>query len=122
MRQYLQYHYIASNSNPAGTKLRLADAGDGSEYSKAHALCHPRLSKYHDLFGYNCLFPVDPKSGSIIYSIDKEVDFGMSLATWLCRDSKLAVNAAANAKAKWFVKIVDFAHYKANGSLFDHRG
>ena len=28
------------------------------------------------------------------------------------------VNAAINAKAKGFVKIVDFACYKANGSLF----
>ncbi len=112
--QYLQYHYIASNSNPAGSKQRLADAGDGSEYSKARALYHPRLSKYHDLFGYNDLFLVDPDSGVIIYSIGKEVDFGMSLATGPYRDSNLAdaVNAAINAKAKGFVKIVDFAHYK----------
>lgn len=112
--QYLQYHYIASNSNPAGNKLRLDDAGDGSEYSKAHALYHPRLSKYHDLFGYNDLFLVDPDSGAIIYSIGKEVDLGMSLATGPYRDSNLAdaINAAINAKAKGFVKIVDFAHYK----------
>ena len=54
--QYLQYHYIANNSNPAGSKQLLADAGDGSEYSRAHALYHPRLSKYHDLSGYNDLF------------------------------------------------------------------
>ena len=112
--QYLQYHYIAGNSNSVGTKLRLVDAGDGSEYSKAHALYHPRLSKYHDLFGYNDLFLVDPDSGAIIYSIGKEVDFGMSLATGPYRDSNLAdaVSAAINAKAKGFVKIVDFAHYK----------
>ena len=57
---------------------------------------------------------MDPDGGAIIYSIGKEVDFGMSLATGPYRDSNLAdaVNAAINAKAKGFVKIVDFAHYK----------
>jgi hypothetical protein len=32
------------------------------------------------------------------------------------------VNAAINAKAKGFVKIVDFACYTANSSLFHYRG
>jgi len=39
--QYVQYQYIATN--PDGDRADLADAGDGSEYSAAHADHHPFL-------------------------------------------------------------------------------
>lgn len=32
--RYLQYHYIAANSNPLGKKLLLNNPGDGSKYSR----------------------------------------------------------------------------------------
>ncbi|RUT87908.1 adenylate/guanylate cyclase domain-containing protein, partial [Mesorhizobium sp. USDA-HM6] len=34
----LQYHYIVENPNPAERRKLLDDAGDGSEYSRLHAI------------------------------------------------------------------------------------
>lgn len=111
--EYLQYHYIASNPNLGGGRRQLVDAGDGSQYSRTHARYHPLFSRYHDLFGYEDLFLVDPESGAIVYSVLKEVDFGTSLVSGPYRHSNLAdaVKAAINANARGFVKIVDFDHY-----------
>ena len=69
--------------------------------------------RYHDLFGYEDLFLVDPESGAIVYSVLKEVDFGTSLVNGPYRHSNLAdaVMAAINSNARGFVKIVDFDHY-----------
>jgi class 3 adenylate cyclase len=111
--EYLQHHYIASNLDAVGGKQQLLDAGDGSQYSRTHARYHPLLRRYHDLFGYEDLFLIDPESGAIVYSILKEVDFGTSLLNGPYRHSNLAdaVKAAINANARGFVKIVDFDHY-----------
>jgi class 3 adenylate cyclase len=111
--EYLQYHYIASNLNTVGGKQQLLDAGDGSQYSRTHARYHPVFRRYHDLFGYEDLFLVDPESGAIVYSVLKEVDFATSLVNGPYRHSNLAnaVRAAINANARGFVKIVDFDHY-----------
>jgi class 3 adenylate cyclase len=112
--QYLQYHYIANNSNPVGSKQKLDDPDDGSSYSAFHAKYHPVLEKYHDRFGYYDLFLIDPDNGAIVYSIFKEVDYATSLKTGPYRNSNLAaaVDAAIEAKGKGYVKIVDFDHYK----------
>ena len=112
--QYLQYYYIANNSNSVGGKHGLNDAGDGSHYSSVHAKYHPVLEKYHDRFGYYDLFLIDPDSGDIVYSIFKEVDYATSLKDGPYRNSNLAeaVAAAIDAKGKGFVKIVDFDHYR----------
>ena len=112
--QYLQYHYIANNSNPVGSKQKLNDPGDGSSYSAYHSKYHPVLEKYHDRFGYYDLFLIDPENGAIVYSIFKEVDYATSLKTGPYRNSNLAaaVDAAIEAKGKGYVKIVDFDHYK----------
>lgn len=53
---YLQYHYIVENPNPPERRKLLDDVGDGSEYSKLHAIYHPdadrrydgRLFRFHD--------------------------------------------------------------------------
>ena len=112
--QYLQYHYIANNPNPVGSKQKLNDAGDGSKYSQVHAKYHPVLEKYHDRFGYYDLFLIDPDSGAIVYSIFKEVDYATSLNNGPYKHSNLAeaVDAAIDAKGKGFVKVVDFDNYK----------
>ena len=54
---YLQYHYIVTNPHPAERRKLLDDAGDGSDYSRLHAIYHPlmraaaddgRLLRLHD--------------------------------------------------------------------------
>src|SRR5688500_15699617 len=40
---YLQYHYIVANPHPAERRKLLDDPGDGSDYSKLHAVYHPLM-------------------------------------------------------------------------------
>jgi hypothetical protein len=40
---YLQYHYIVANPDPPDRRQFLNDAGDGSAWSRQHAVSHPLL-------------------------------------------------------------------------------
>jgi hypothetical protein len=40
---YLQYHYIVANPHPPERRELVDDAGDGSAYSRQHAIYHPLL-------------------------------------------------------------------------------
>ena len=109
---YLQYLYIAANPNPVGEKVLLDDAGDGSPYSEVHATVHPILRDLVREFGFYDLFLIDG-SGTIVYSVAKEADFGTNLLDGPYQDSSLA---AAFQKAQHdylgnSVHLVDFAQY-----------
>ncbi len=109
----LQYHYISDNPNPTGSKDDLKKGNDGSEYSEAHAKYHPIIRNYLKRFGYYDIFLIDEKTGRIVYSVFKEVDFGTSLLTGPYNDTNFAAafNAARDAKDKGFVKLADFEPY-----------
>ena len=72
---YLQYHYIVENPNPAERRKLLDDAGDGSEYTRLHAIYHPLMRAAATTVGFFDLMIADPKSGRLIYTVEKEVDF-----------------------------------------------
>ncbi|HKZ36500.1 MAG TPA: GAF domain-containing protein, partial [Chryseolinea sp.] len=55
----LQYLYISNNPHPVGKKLLMDDPGDGSDYSRAHALYHPILRNFLEKFGYYDIFLID---------------------------------------------------------------
>lgn len=75
----LQYHYIKANSNPLGSKDALNTAGDKSQYSEFHKSYHPIIRSYLKKFGYYDIFLIHPKTGNIIYSVFKELDYATSL-------------------------------------------
>ncbi len=75
---YLQYHYIVTNPYPKNRRKLVDNAGDGSAYSGQHAIYHPLLRDAGTAFGFFDLMLADPKSGRIIYSVAKEVDFATS--------------------------------------------
>ncbi len=109
----LQYLYIASNESETGSKHELDDADDGSEYSAVHRTFHPVFRSYLERFGYYDIFLIDYQTGNIVYSVFKEVDFGTSLLTGPYRHSNFAAafNAAREAEAQDFVRLVDFESY-----------
>ncbi|MDH3355267.1 MAG: methyl-accepting chemotaxis protein [Chromatiales bacterium] len=108
-----QYLYISNNKNPNGSKGKLDDTKDGSRYAKVHAEHHPIIRSYQEKFGYYDIFLVDPKTGDVIYSVFKEIDFGSNLYTGAHKDSGLAtvVREAANARSKDETFITDFERY-----------
>jgi methyl-accepting chemotaxis protein len=74
-----QYTYIASNSNPLGSKHKLDRQTDESRFSKSHGRFHPVFREYLTKFSLYDIFLID-ESGRIVYTVFKELDFSTSLA------------------------------------------
>lgn len=75
----LQHLYISANPEAIEEKALLADAGDGSTYSRLHAEIHPVYRDLAARYGFYDIFIIEPHQGRIIYSVAKEVDFATSL-------------------------------------------
>jgi len=114
---YLQYHYIVANPYPADRRKLLDDAGDGSAYSAQHAIYHPLLRAAATSFGFFDFMLADPKTGRIVYGVDKEVDLGASLRTGSYRQSNLAAAVARCGATpdRSAVCLEDFAPYAPSG-------
>lgn len=112
--RYLQYHYIAANPNPVGKKNKLLDAGDGSDYSKAHAKYQQFLAEIIQRFGYYDLFLINHKTGDIIYSYFKETDFATSRLQGFYYQSSLAdlVQKVQSNPTKGNIQVADFQPYR----------
>jgi methyl-accepting chemotaxis protein len=76
---WLQDLYIRRNDNPLGSKHLLDAADDGSAYSQAHATFHPIFRNFLARLGIYDFFLIDAESGTIVYSVFKEIDFATSL-------------------------------------------
>ena len=77
----LQYHYIAANPNPLGSKSAMDKANDGSRYSELHAALHPFMRNALERFDLYDIFLIDARNGNIVYTVFKELDFATSLNT-----------------------------------------
>ncbi|MEK9764332.1 MAG: hypothetical protein VW729_16745, partial [Deltaproteobacteria bacterium] len=103
----LQHTFIAENPNPIGLKDQLIKP-DTTAYSRLHEELQPFARDFINTHGYYDIFLVDSKSGSIVYSVFKELDFGTSL-----RDGPFAETAlgrifqqanAAEAPGEFFIE------------------
>ena len=106
--QYLQYHYLAANQFV--DRSELDDAGDGSDYSAAHAIHHPTLRSMSRALGLGDMLLIDAETSTVVYSVDKNSEFGTNLAAGPYRESALAeavVEKLQTAAADEAV-IVDF--------------
>ncbi len=110
--QYLQYLYIADNPFPINEKCEMVKAKDNSLYSVVHSEYHPIFHHFTEEFGYHDLFLVEAKTGHIVYSVSKEVDYGTSLLTGPYADTHVAkIFKAAAAAEKPAIFFSDFAMY-----------
>jgi methyl-accepting chemotaxis protein len=75
----LQKAYILDNPHPLGSKHKLDDSPQHTYYDKVHARFHPEFRSFLEEFGYYDIFLVEPKSGRVVYSVFKELDFATSL-------------------------------------------
>ena len=110
---YLQYHYIVANPHPKDRRKLVDDAGDGSAYSRQHAIYHPLLRGAATAFGFFDFMLADPKSGRLIYTVAKEVDFATSLRTGPYRSTNVAAAVARCGAApdRSAICFEDFAPY-----------
>jgi len=95
----LQDLYIVRNPHPEGRRDLLDNPGDGSTYSKIHAIYHPLMRTAAATVGFDDFMIVDPRTGRLIYTVDKDPDFATSLRAGPYRQSRLAAAAARCATA-----------------------
>ena len=107
----LQNLYIDSNPHPTGKKDELADAGDGSAYSRHHARLHPWFHRLQRERGYYDVFVFDT-AGNLIYTVFKERDYATNLASGQWRDSDLGIAFRKGlAAAPGAIHLTDFRAY-----------
>ena len=105
--------YIHKNSYPAGQKLNLDYANDGSNYTQTHKIYHPVFRNYLKTFGYYDIFIADPGTGDIVYSVFKEDDFGTSLTSGKYNNQNIAevYKIASRSSSPEFTALVDMLPY-----------
>lgn len=112
--RYLQYQYISNNINSVGQKGFLADAQDGSNYNQTHQKIQRIYRDFIEQFGYYDMFLIDIDTGNIIYSVEKETDFGTNLDKGPYARSGLSevLQAVRKGKDPGFVAVSDFEPYR----------
>ena len=90
----------------------LADAGDGSAYSNAHADLHELAREFVTGRGYYDFFLID-LDGNIIYSVEKEQDYATNLVKGAYSQSGLGdvFRRVTSEEHEHTVAISDFARY-----------
>jgi class 3 adenylate cyclase len=115
--RHLQFQYIAGRPELAYEKKSALDStGDGSAYDAAHARFHRFFRDVAEGAGFEDLMLVDADTGDIIYTVQKTVEFGTSLATGPYSRTNLGrlfqnIRGELNPKA---YRFVDFEHYPPN--------
>jgi len=115
---FLQDWYIVDNPHPKERRKLVDQAGEGA-YAKLHALYHPLLRTAAATLNFADLLLVDPRTGRIIYTVEKEPEFGTSLRAGPYRRSNLAVAVARCAQTPdpSMTCLEDFSDYMpANGA------
>ncbi|CAG5082716.1 SpoIIE family protein phosphatase [Parvicella tangerina] len=112
--EILQNIYIAENPNPIGEKHNLTYVEDSLSYTQTHTYYHPLFKDFLEKFGYYDIFLIDSKSGDIVYTVFKEVDYGTSLKDGKFSNSNLAnvYKAAVGSHDDNFVTVIDFQPYE----------
>ncbi|MFZ9628402.1 MAG: adenylate/guanylate cyclase domain-containing protein [Ilumatobacteraceae bacterium] len=120
----LQVDYIVDNPNPAGSRELLETrsdsmfAGDAVDaYDAAHREYHADFVRLMNEMKMYDLFLIDARTGDVVYTVEKEADFGTSLVDGPYRRSGLAEAyraALGNDLGDDGIAMVDFEHYTAS--------
>jgi methyl-accepting chemotaxis protein len=112
----VQSLYITDNIVTGKSRGALDDAGDGSDYSRAHAKLHSFARDFVTERGYYDFFLLD-LDGNVIYSVEKEFDFGSNILTGPYSGSGLAnvFRRVVADDADGQVILSDFMPYAPSG-------
>lgn len=108
----MQFDFIANNPNPLGNKDKLTLLENSSQYAREHEHYHDSFRQFLQTFGFYDIFIVDPKSGYVVYTVFKELDFATNLKTGPYASSGLGqAFKQALSLDKGQVFLTDFASY-----------
>jgi methyl-accepting chemotaxis protein len=85
----LQYEYIAKNKYPFYEKHKLLSDGKFNAYASAHQNIHQSLKVYTEQYDYDEVYVVDAKKGVVMYSVNKNIDYAVSLTEGYFADTDL---------------------------------
>lgn len=88
--QALQFDFIASNPDLSKKSLLNESLVDTS-YSRVHSLYHPIYRNYSTQFELADLYLIDARTGHVIYSVNKNIDFATPLFSPQLASSPLAI-------------------------------
>jgi class 3 adenylate cyclase len=108
---YLQQHYVLPFPDWE-TAIAETDAGDGSAWSRAHALYHPYYRAMTERLDLEDVVMIDAR-GDVVYTAFKGVDLGTNLLDGPYRLSNLAAayRTAVDRNIAGDVVLADFASY-----------
>lgn len=110
--RWLQNLFIATNPHPEGAKDLLVTPRNGGLYGEEHAVFHPTFHRFATAFGFYDLFLIDRDEGRLLYSVMKEIDLGMPLASDPYRQTPLGrVYQKAISQPDGEVVFEDYAPY-----------
>lgn len=109
----LQYNFVVQNPNPLGKKDELIDSQDGSSFNEVHKKYHPSILNFLKKFGYYDIFLVDSKTGNVVYTSYKELDFSTNLMNGVVSDTALGrvFKEANDSTQPEFVAVSDYEPY-----------
>lgn len=109
----LQTRYILDNANPIGSKQQLLTSGIGDSYDNVHSRYHNYFTNLTEYYEFYDLFIVDNRTGNIIYSVYKELDFATSLLDGPYANSNIAsvFKKSQSIKTGNNVAFIDYQPY-----------
>ena len=110
----LQYYYISANPNPLGEKDQLVVSPDEKSYwSVNHKKYHSYFHDYLEFFGLYDIFLINIKTGDLVYTVFKELDFTTSLKDGPFANTNFGrvYQAVAESNDKNFTITVDMEPY-----------
>lgn len=96
---FLQDWYIVDNPYPKDRRKLVDEPSAGGTYNKLHATYHPLMRTAASTLSFADFLLVDHRSSRIVYSVEKEPEFGTSLRAGPYRGSNLAAAAARCGQA-----------------------
>ncbi len=85
-----QWQYIVNNPHPVGQKDGYIADASISPYSISHRAYHPYFRDFQKGYDLYDLFLIDAKTKTVVYSVFKETDFGISLQDRYLKNTGLA--------------------------------
>ena len=103
--------YITNNPNPVGSRDLLERSAGLESYHAVHGRYNAPFRNWTEVHDYYDCFLIDTK-GNVVYTVEKEDDFGTNLLTGAAGETPLAgVFRSALADHSGKTYFSDFAHY-----------
>ena len=114
----LQHHFLNHDEPVTSTATGLSVSRVLQRYNSVHDLYHEKLSGVKNRFDYYDIFLVDSRSGDIVYTSAKEIDFATNLlyGPWMNSNLGEAFRAVHDKIDESASSMVDFRQYMPSGN------